>query len=110
MCAIISILAILIKALVTLVVIRSLLENCCRVQCYAFSNFQEEIQKPLGRNLKLFDKKSKNRREEIILVTRRGRLLENRCGVQCYELLIGQNCKFQHKSKRGRRSQRPFVI
>ena len=61
----------------------------------------------------IFRKKSKNLElpEEIPkLSSPRTRLLENLCGVQCYELLIGQNCKFQHKSKRGRRSQRPFVI
>ena len=31
-------------------------------------------------------------------------LLENGEAVQCYELLIGRNCKFQHKSNGGRSS------
>ena len=68
-------------------------------------NLLEEIWNFSGRNPKIVGKKSYSSPD-----ARRGRLLENRCGVQCYELLIGQNCKFQHKSKRGRRSQRPFVI
>ena len=83
-------------------------------------NFQREIQKFSGRNkkklrenLKVVRKKSQNqnlskRNPEIFgkksYSSPRKRLLENRCGVQCYELLIGRNRKFQHKSKRGRAS------